>query len=67
MKSQAMLVVCDDAANLQKIAAGIRGMVGVKEVRSGTFQHERVLEHKVAMFYPAPVKGNPSPGVEIES
>lgn len=62
---QSILILCDDAANLYKIAAGLRGIPGVKTVRTGTFSQEHVSERKVAMFFPAVAKGNPPPGIEI--
>lgn len=63
---QAMLVVCDDTANLQKIAAGIRGIPGVTETRTGTFSREHVTHHQVDLFIPAAAKGVPGQRVIVE-
>jgi hypothetical protein len=62
---QSILVICDAAADLKKIAAGIRGVPGVKQVRPGTFRQEHISERQVAMFFPSIDKGQAPPGIEV--
>lgn len=64
--SQAILVLCDDAASLPKIAAGIRGIPGVKEARTGAFKQEHYSERRVAMFFPQIAKGQNPPGILVD-
>ena len=63
---QAILVLCDDAADLAKIAAGIRGMVGVKRTQTGAFRQEHYDRHHVAMFFPTIPRGQNPPGIVVD-
>lgn len=64
-QQQSLLILCDDQANLAKIAAGLRGIPGVKEVRAGTFRKEHVMERTVGMFFPTVGKAAQPPGIEV--
>jgi hypothetical protein len=62
--TQALLILCNDAADLKKIAAGMRGIPGVNTVRTGCFRQEHVSERQVAMFFPT-VPSTQTPGIEV--
>lgn len=65
-QQQAILVLCDDAASLQKIAAGIRGIPGVKSTQTGAFRQEHYEERRVAMFFPETPRGQKPPGIVVD-
>jgi hypothetical protein len=65
-QQQAILVICTDEADIRRIAAGIRGIPGVKEVRTGAFRQEHYEQRRVAMFFPQIPKGTQPPGIVVE-